>query len=198
MSAAARPLEPPFLTTARLWLTPLFPGDADALFQILADPEVTRYLDVETLERQEQADDLLHLFAERRAAGVEMRWAIRLPERPALIGTASLNDLDRIENRAEFGLVVGRPWWRQGYASEAMFVVLAHAFDVLEVNRVESLIFAQNQASRTMVERAGFTQEGILRQHGFVHGEYWDDVIYSMLRSEWILAQAGRMTSRTS
>lgn len=177
---------PPFLRSERLWLMPLEYGDADDLFALLSDPEVTRYLDVETMQRRDEVLDLLELFAERRAARSEARWAIRIAGERALIGTASLNDLDRPENRAEFGLVVGRTWWKQGYASEALRTVLAWAFDVLEVNRVESLVFAQNEASRVMLERAGFTLEGLLREHGYVHGQYWDDAIYSLLRREWL------------
>lgn len=176
---------PPILRSQRLQLSPLELDDADELFSLFSDPEVTWFLDIDPMNHRDQAVDLLEHFARSRDRREEARWAIRIAGEPPLIGTASLCDLDRVENRADFGVVLGRPWWKMGYASEAMRCVLTWAFDVLKVNRVESLIFAANTASRAMVTQVGMKQEGILREHGYVRGQYLDDVIYSVLLSEW-------------
>ena len=175
----------PTLETARLRLTAMTPADARDLFGLLSDPEVTRYMGMTPLGDPREAADLLRVFGERAAAGVELRWAIRRRSAGQMIGVCTLDEPYSARRRAELGYVVARSHWRQGIALEAARAVLAHAFGPLGLNRVEALVYAEHTASRALLARLGFTQEGVLRQHAWEKGRYWDDVVYALLGQEY-------------
>ncbi len=174
----------PTLTTRRLLLSPLTQGDADALFALLRDPAVTRYLDLDALEQRAQAVDLLDEFLRRLARGEEQRWAVRLHS-GASIGLVSLDLRSRVRGRAELGYALAAAYWRRGFATEAIRAVLEHGFGTLGLNRIEAMVYAENTASRALLTRLGFVEEGRLRQHAWEHGRYWDDIIYGLLADEY-------------
>lgn len=69
---------------------------------------------------------------------------------------------------------------------ECKFLLLQHAFEILNINRVEFAINARNVPSCAAVKKLGATEEGILRQHmvmesGFIR----DTAVYSILKQEW-------------
>lgn len=175
----------PALESARLQLTALAPGDAHDLFGLLSDPAVTHYMGMAPLQEPDEAADLLRVFAERSAAGLELRWAIRRRDAGHMVGVCTLDEPYSARRRAELGYVVARSHWRQGIALEAVRAVLAHAFGPLGLNRVEALVYAEHTASRALLARLGFTQEGVLRQHAWEKGRYWDDVVYALLGQEY-------------
>ncbi|MFC4450310.1 GNAT family N-acetyltransferase [Halorussus aquaticus] len=73
----------------------------------------------------------------------------------------------------------------EGYATEAVSLLLDHAFDTSGRHRVYARVVDFNEASRAVVERLGFTEEGRLREHVFLDGAYRDVVLYGLLRDEW-------------
>lgn len=178
----------PTLATARLRLTAMTPGDARDLFGLLSDPDVTRYMGMTPLEELGEAANLLRVFGERAATGAELRWAIRYPGEERLIGVCTLDEPYSARRRAELGYAVARSHWRQGIAAEAVRAVLAYAFGPLGLNRVEALVYAEHSASRALLAKLGFAQEGVLRQHAWENGRYWDDVVYALLAHEYAAA----------
>jgi ribosomal-protein-alanine N-acetyltransferase len=168
----------------RLMLTPFSAQDRDATFAILSDARVATFLGYEPLTDSEQAAALIAGVIDESAAGNAYHWALRLRDDGTLIGSCNLY-CDRNRRRGEVGIYLGRPWWGQGYAREALREVLAFGFESQGLNRIEALIYTENVASRALVRSLGFTEEGILREHAWEHGRYWDDVIVSLLAREF-------------
>jgi RimJ/RimL family protein N-acetyltransferase len=73
----------------------------------------------------------------------------------------------------------------EGYATEGLSLLLDYAFDTRGLHHVVAEVFEFNDASRALVERLGFEQEGRLREHVFARGEYHDVVQYGLLAEEW-------------
>ena len=70
--------------------------------------------------------------------------------------------------------------------TEAKYLLLRHAFDVLQCVRVEFKTDALNARSRTALVRIGAREEGILRRHMITHdGRFRDSVYYSIVDHEW-------------
>ncbi|MFH1377867.1 MAG: GNAT family protein, partial [Planctomycetota bacterium] len=88
-------------------------------------------------------------------------------------------------NAAEMGYWVGKPYWNQGYCSEAGAAVIAFAFNTLRLNRVSATCFARNAASARVLEKLGFKNEGRLRQAIMKWGQYEDAFVFGLLKSEW-------------
>lgn len=73
----------------------------------------------------------------------------------------------------------------EGYATEAVELVVDHAFDALGLERVAAWVVEFNEGSRALLERLGFTREGRTRHGRFARGEFQDMLIYGVLAEEW-------------
>jgi len=89
--------------------------------------------------------------------------------------------------RVEIGFTfLGRSWQRTGINTEAKLLMLTHAFEVMQLNRVELLTDYLNTRSRNAILRLGAKEEGILRNHIIMpNGRVRDSVIYSIINAEW-------------
>lgn len=118
----------------------------------------------------------------------DFTFALALKADDSLIGVMGLGPLTPW-NRAEIGYWIGVPYWGQGYATEAARRVVQFGFETLDLNRIYAGHFIHNPASGRVMQKAGMTYEGTLREHYLRFGNYYDGVFYGILRSEW---QAGR------
>ena len=66
---------------------------------------------------------------------------------------------------------------------------LDHAFDVMDLNRVELRAASGNTASRRIAERLGFVEEGTARQAQWLYDHFVDLVVYAMLADDWRAAR---------
>ena len=73
----------------------------------------------------------------------------------------------------------------QGYMSEALQLVLRHAFRTLGLHRVEANVEPGNEASIALVRRAGFTREGYSRRYLKIGGRWRDHERWALLREDW-------------
>jgi RimJ/RimL family protein N-acetyltransferase len=90
------------------------------------------------------------------------------------------NDVERCS--AEVGYWLGEAVWGRGIATAALRAVADHAFAAFGLTRVFALPFAGNLASRRVLEKAGFTQEGVLRRSAVKDGRVTDQVLYALTR----------------
>ena len=103
-----------------------------------------------------------------------------------MIGNCGLFGFDWRTRQAEFGIVIGaKQHWDQGYGSEALGLMVQHGFGTLNLNRISLRVFADNPRAMRSYEKAGFVQEGCLREAHYHDGAYVDVLVMSMLRSEW-------------
>lgn len=184
-------ITPPQLSTPRLLLRPLQDSDAEALFAVFSDPAVMRYWSTPPWPDPEHARQRIAGDAAGHAAGEHLALGIVRRADGQLIGRCTLFDRWPSCRRAQVGYGLAASAWGQGFAAEAVGALLDHGFAALDLNRVEADIDPGNAASARMLERLGFTREGLLRERWIVGGETSDSAIYGLLRREW-LARPGR------
>jgi diamine N-acetyltransferase len=159
----------------------------------LNDPEVKEGL---WLYLPLSMDDEEGWFLKMRQQEAEQRpLAIEIREDQAwrLVGNVGLMDLRWANRSAELGIFIGdKSVWDKGYGTEAVELMLEHAFDTLNLHRVFLRVFATNKRAQRSYEKAGFVSEGTLRQAVFRHGRYVDMHIMSVLSSEWRAAREGQ------
>ena len=73
----------------------------------------------------------------------------------------------------------------RGYGTEALQLMVDYLFLVKEIHRVQANTDPENKASQHILEKVGFTKEGVSRKSSFVRGEWRDEYQYSILREEW-------------
>jgi ribosomal-protein-alanine N-acetyltransferase len=103
-----------------------------------------------------------------------------------IVGNIGLSHIILRSLRSAFvGYFVGADHSRQGYATEAMQLVLRFAFNQLKLHRVEASIQPRNAPSLALVKRAGFTREGYSRRYLKIAGRWRDHERWAILAEEW-------------
>jgi ribosomal-protein-alanine N-acetyltransferase len=181
-----RPFEDlPELETERLLLRKMRLDDARAMFAYASDPEVTRYVLFETHRSIEDSQAFLRLVVEGYERGDFGGWGVVLKDSGAFVGTCGVDYGYAPEHaRAELGYVLAREHWGKGLVPEAVRAVIRFGFGRMELNRIQARCIAENTASARVMEKAGMTYEGTLREYQLIKGAYRDMKFYSILRRE--------------
>ena len=139
-----------------------------------------RYINEEVDERWFNA------YMDRRSTAV--RCAIVEADKPdAILGLVSLCDIDSHNRSCVFHIMIGDKNQRgKGMGTFAVTEILRHAFEDLNLNRVELTVLPDNEPALKLYRKAGFQQEGLLRQHIYKNGAYRDMILMSILREEWM------------
>jgi ribosomal-protein-alanine N-acetyltransferase len=86
---------------------------------------------------------------------------------------------------AELGYWIGKPYWGNGYGTEAAKAVLHYGFTVLGLNRIYATHMSRNPASGRVMEKIGMKYEGCSRQHVKKWDVFEDLKMYAILKSEY-------------
>ena len=175
----------PVITTPRLSLRWIGEDDVDALYEIFSDPQVVRYWAFGPLANREAAAAMQREMAESNLTDISWRWGIALRDSNQLIGTATLFNLSLSNGRAEIGYAMGRAHWGKRYMNEALTALVIHAFETVQLRRLEADVDPRNTPSIRTLERLGFQREGFLRERWHVEGEIQDAYFYGLLKHEW-------------
>ena len=90
------------------------------------------------------------------------------------IGMVSLQDIDHLNRKAEFSIIIGEKQQRRKQLSEeAMALILTHGFDSLNLRKIYSGTLIKAWAD-SLCEKLGFVSQGVLQEDVFKHGRYWD------------------------
>jgi [ribosomal protein S5]-alanine N-acetyltransferase len=173
------------LTTARLLLRPFVLADAPNVQRLAGAREVAEMtLLIPHPYPDGAAEDFIAATHTEFEKGENYVFAVTLRATGELCGSIGLKVAVQHE-RGELGYWIGVPFWKQGYCTEAAQAVLRFAFDTVNLNSVVAHHFVGNAASGRVLQKAGMTREGHLRQH-VKKGDRFEDLhCYSILRSEW-------------
>jgi RimJ/RimL family protein N-acetyltransferase len=185
------PFQPEYpIRTERLLLRPYQPGDTDAVYAYHRLPETARYLENEPMSLAEAKALVTRRIGSSTLAGVGevLNLVVELARTRALVGDCVLFWCS--EGQAEVGYVLHPAHYGHGYATEAVAALLRLGFEDLGLHRVVARCDARNTASARVMERSGMRREAHLVQSEFIKGEWTDELIYAILRSEWEARQA--------
>ncbi len=166
-------------------LEPLRLEHAAALASI-CEPAVFEFLS-QVMRTEEEVRAYIAAALEAAGRGTEQPFFIRERETGATLGTTRYMTISRQDRNLEIGHTwLGRRAWRTRVNTECKFLLLRHAFEELQVMRVQLKTDARNMRSRAAIERIGGKFEGILRNHMLVRGGVVRDSAYfSILDTEW-------------
>lgn len=178
-------MQSPFLTGEHIYLRPLTQADATVEYaNWMNNSETTRYL--ETGRFPASTDSLAKYIARYEDSKDALFLAIVLKDGDRHIGNIKLEPINWIYRSAVLGILIGRPEERgKGFGGEAIKMMLHHAFDGLNLNRVELGVSADNVAAITCFSKIGFVKEGRFREAIFCNGVYVDRIWMSVLAEEF-------------
>jgi ribosomal-protein-alanine N-acetyltransferase len=127
-------------------------------------------------------DDIAAAFRAREG----IRWAITRRGDDRLIGSGGHWRLIRTHFRSEIGYDLAPEHWRKGIMTEAVGAMLRFGFERMGLHSVEAQIEPANRASRGVLEKLGFVQEGYFRENFFFDGTFGDTAVFSLLKADWL------------
>ncbi|MDP8944827.1 MAG: GNAT family N-acetyltransferase [Actinomycetota bacterium] len=117
-------------------------------------------------------------------AGERVSFAAVLREGGTLVGSIALH-LNARDDNGEIGYWIGRPYWGQGYATEAAREVVGYGFEELGLHRVHANHLGSNPASGKVLQKVGMSREGTRPEHYKKWETYEDRVDYRLLVRDW-------------
>ncbi|TQR19485.1 GNAT family N-acetyltransferase [Psychrobacillus vulpis] len=175
----------PVLETNRLKLMEIKKENADSIFRIFSDDEVTRYYGMASFEQKEQAINMINSFTKNFQDKRSIRWGIFWKETSELVGTVGLNNLQLSQKRTEIGYDLLPSYWRKGIVSEAVEAVVRYCFEELDLYRIAAVTFTENESSYKLLLKLGFQKEGMLRGYIYQNDKSNDTFVFSLIKPEW-------------
>ena len=175
----------PPLETERLILQQLTLEDADFIFRHFSDSAVTQYLvDEPPVKEFTQAQAIIQFYSEP-AGKTHNRWGLVRRSDHQLIGTCGYHKWDKRYFRAEIGYDLSPDFWGQGYMTEALRAILQNGFERMGLNRIDALVYIENDRSVRLLQSLGFKQEGVLHEYFYLDGKFYDHYLLALLHKDW-------------
>jgi [ribosomal protein S5]-alanine N-acetyltransferase len=158
-------------------------ADAPRLFELGADPAVTRFFSWGPYEALEEPEAYISALPLRRERGELLDFVIVGGD--GVIGVTGLSEVVRRDRRATIGSWLGHRWWGSGANFESKAIMAVLAFERLGLERLTAWASTGNGRSQAALERVGFRREGVLAQW-HRHGDRTHDVVvYGLVRAAW-------------
>lgn len=174
------------LETQRLILRDFVESDWPMVHKYTSDREVVHYL---TFGPNSEEDTKNFLQREISLQGEEPRQhfalAVTLKAQKQLIGACRISTIDTDKKAGSIGYCFTKQFWVQGYATEAALAVITFGFQKLGLHRIFANCHPANIASARVLQKIGMQQEGYLREHHWIKGEWQDSLLYAILEHEW-------------
>lgn len=126
-------------------------------------------------------------FRQQAGADDTMQWCIYVDD--FLIGMAGLSEINYSHSRAQFGIIIGeRDYWGRGIGPVAGLAVLEYAFNNLSpggLHKVITQAMTENQRSIRALQKMGFANFGVAREHFWFQGRWLDSAHMEIRKPEW-------------
>lgn len=169
------------LETERLILRPVTLKDTEDMYEYASDEETTYYVFDRHRSPSDTEEAIVSYFIEQSLG----KYGIELKSSGKMIGTIELRRKTE-DSRGIIGYTLNKKYHGNGYMTETGAAILKLGFDVLGLDCIAAMYDERNTASGKVLERLGMQKEGVLRHvHKWKQGEYFNDVYYSILKSEY-------------
>ena len=158
--------------------------DLGPLVDLLSLGDATRFgLDEPVSEVGVQ--ELIDRFTRERASGLAFTYLITLATARTIVGLVQVRQLDPSFEAAEWECTIVPSSRGSGIFLEAARLVGSFAFGTIGAHRLEARVLLQNGRANGALRKLGAVQEGILRRSVRRAGEYFDQVLWSLLKEDW-------------
>ncbi|MFL0811342.1 MAG: GNAT family N-acetyltransferase [Agarilytica sp.] len=174
------------LTGSKVLLEPLSEHHRDGLCHAVNDGELWK-LFVTSVPKPSEIDVFISEAINLPSTGQGLAFAVVDQASGSVVGSTRFMNASIHLGRTEIGFTFISKSFQQTYTNtESKLLLLTHAFEVLNLNRIEFMTDYLNITSRNAILRIGAKQEGILRNHmRMPNGRVRDSVIFSVIKNEW-------------
>lgn len=177
-----------FLEGNLIYLRPLSKSDISIWFDWFNDPIITEHMNKGIFPNTESAQE--EFFQSISRSRTDIQLAIAVKEDDSLIGTVGIHKIDWLHRHGDISIVIGdKNHWGKGFATEAISLIVKHAFTKLNLHKLTAGIWSSNLSSKKCFEKNGFVLEGTLRKQFFYNGSFVDEYRMGLFREAWELAR---------
>jgi [ribosomal protein S5]-alanine N-acetyltransferase len=169
----------------KIYLRPLKLLDVNKIKNICNDKSINKFTHVPFPYRLKDAIEFIKKSKINRKKGNEFVYGIINKNKEELMGTISFVRIEKRDNKAEIGYLIGKKYRNKGYMSEALRLMLKIGFEKHKFHKIFVNCAKDNQASKRVIEKCGLKQEALLRKDILLGNKYHDHYIHSMLKEEY-------------
>ena len=169
----------------RIRLRRLKLSDADSLAENAKSREISRYTFLPYPYKKQDAVNFIRICHGKYRKKLEHELGIELKETGKIIGMMGIVHVSEKHQNAEIGYWLGKKYWGDGLAREALELMLKHCFANLKMHRVYAHVMHPNKASGKLLQKCGFKAEGVSRQHIKHRGKWMDMHWFGILEEEY-------------
>jgi RimJ/RimL family protein N-acetyltransferase len=158
--------------------------DLGSLVELLSLRDATRF-GIDSPISDLAVQDVIERAARERAAGLAVTFAVTLTTSRTLVGLVQVRQLDPSFEAAEWECTIAPSARGTGIFLEAARLAGSFAFGTIGVHRLEARVLLQNGRANGALRKLGAVQEGVLRRSARRSGEYFDQVLWSLLKEDW-------------
>ncbi|WP_283194694.1 GNAT family protein [Rhizobium sp. AN80A] len=171
------------LGVGRVRLRPASPDDAEARFALGTDAEIVKMFGVSSADVLPMTRHAAEQWALAQTQSPHV-WIIEVEKR--LIGEIKLHSINDQDRRASMAIGIYDPsFLGKGIGTEAIRLLLQHAFRELKLHRIGIRVLAYNERAIRAYAKCGFIVEGRERETAFVDGKWHDDLMMGLLSTEF-------------
>lgn len=174
----------PMLHTERCILREAADEDHVLLLELYGNPKVVEFLPLDTFTSIEDAEGELSWYRSIFKNKTGLRWIVEERDSGKAIGTCGFLGYESEHYRAELGYDLLENYWGKGIMKEVVHEAVTFGFEKIGLNKIEAKITPENIASQRLLEKLGFSREGLLRQHEFEKGSFVDILVMAKLKAE--------------
>lgn len=171
------------LETERLRLAPYHTSQAERVKELAGDADVAATTFVPHPYTIDIAKEWIESHKDWIAKGKAYPLAMVTKEENELVGTMTLR-VEAKHHKGELAYWVGKPYWGQGYATEAAKRVIEFGFEELDLHKIYGAAITTNPASSRIMQKVGMEYEGTLKEDILHWGEYKDLDMYGLINSK--------------
>ncbi|WP_405057752.1 GNAT family N-acetyltransferase [Kribbella sp. NBC_01505] len=177
----------PTLTGELVVLRPVTGADYEALAVAMDDREVARFTGSHGHIPEEKAREW---YRTRQDQTDRLDLAIVEKASGEVVGEAVLNDWDPDNKSCNFRILIGASGQGRGLGTEATKLIVGHGIEAVGLHRISLGVYAFNPRAQRAYEKAGFVVEGVFRDALLWDGEWVDEIMMSVLATDWIQSGA--------
>lgn len=179
---------PLVIETQRLVLRPFTVDDVEDIWPTVSDPEFPRFMSWEAHKTKDETREWLDQVSRVVSSNEEVQWAIERDGK--VIGTIGFHHITwRVRafrfDRGELGYWLAPAHHRQGLMTEAVQAIVRFGFESIGFHKIVVTCFAENVASRRVIEKAAFRWVGRAEDDVWRDGKWHAHLLYELTAPEW-------------
>ena len=170
----------PTIGAARTTVRPLLPSDAESLYSLLTSEPVGQF----TLPPPHSVEDFARFIEwtrQEHEAGRQLGFAMVPPGQDNAVGVIQVRRDKSDGSTAEWGFVLSERFWGTGLFMASAELVMTFLFETAGIHRLEARTIVGNGRASGALQKLGAVREGLLRRGFCRNGEYFDQILWSIL-----------------